>query len=386
MADRTSPSEAGPTTFRNPVLRGFNPDPTICAVPATDTTPTTYFLSTSTFNYFPGAAIYTSTDLINWTLIGHALTRRSQLDLRTAEPGAGSWASTLRYRGDEKRFYLANGLFHRYRPADDERIFPRGFYVWTDNIWDGNAWSDPVYFDNPGFDQDLFWDDACSPPKVYLSTTHRLANRPANSTLKDFAIHISEIDLPSGRTLTPPVVIRQSPHGIAEGSHIIRRGDWYYLFTAEGGTEAGHQEWVFRSRDGPLGPWEGTGKPLWYNGPDEEVQRTGHADVFEDGQGRWWAVLLGVRPLKVREKWVEPQLGRETFLVKVDWVDDWPIFNNGKNIGIVTEGRDSVVQAVTAQGGALWQADLTKDDLELGWYQKREDSFSVVSNRVGEYI
>lgn len=95
----------------------------------------------------------------------------------------------------------------------------------------------------------------------------------------------------------------------------MRRGNWYYLFTAEGGTEAGHQEWVFRSREGPLGPWEGQdrGGPLWYNGPEEEeVQRTGHADVFEDGEGRWWAVLLGVRPLRDEEgggRWLEPQLG-----------------------------------------------------------------------------
>lgn len=48
---------------------------------------------------------------------------------------------------------------------------------------------------------------------------------------------------------------------------------------------------------------------MWFNGPDEEVQRTGHADVFEDGQGRWWAVFLGVRPVKVDGEYLEPQLG-----------------------------------------------------------------------------
>lgn len=108
-----------PLAFHNPVLRGFNPDPTICVVPASGDTPTTYFLSTSTFEYFPGCAIYASTDLLNWKLIGHALNRRSQIELRTVEPGAGSWASTLRYRAGEKRWYLANCLFQRYRPATD---------------------------------------------------------------------------------------------------------------------------------------------------------------------------------------------------------------------------------------------------------------------------
>lgn len=225
---------------------------------------------------------------------------------------------------------------------------------------------------------------------MYLSTTVRTATRPPNSQLKDFAIHISEIDLPSGRTLTPPVVIRSSHHGIAEGSHIIKRGRYYYLFTAEGGTEAGHQEWVFRSKEGVYGPWEGTGKALWYNGPGEEVQRTGHADVFEDGKGRWWGVLLGVRPVKGEAgDWLEPQLGlltletkrmmlahtdqvagRETFLVKVDWVDDWPVFNDGQNITLLTRGRDSKTSKHVDSSALVWKADLDRPDLELGWYQK----------------
>ncbi|EMT66530.1 Putative beta-xylosidase [Fusarium odoratissimum] len=348
-------AEESSLTFTNPVIRGFNPDPTICVVPATDSTPTTFFLSTSTFEFFPGCAIYTSTNLIDWTLIGHALNRRSQIDMRTVEPGAGSWASTLRYRPEERRWYLANGVFHRYRPTVDERIFPRGFYVWTDNIWDDNAWSDPVYFDNPGFDQDdqLFWDDD---GKVYLSTTMRFAWRDPNSKQKDFGIHISEIDISTGRTLTAPKVIRKSPHGIAEGSHIFKR-------------EAGHQEWVFRSKDGPLGPWESRGKPLWYNGPDEEVQRTGHVDVFEDGNGDWWSVLLGVRPVQHQGTFLEPQLGRETFLVKVEWKDDWPIFNDGNNITLKTTGRD-LIKSASKPSLQTWKADLSKDDLELGWYQK----------------
>ncbi|KAH6657776.1 glycosyl hydrolase [Truncatella angustata] len=369
-------------TFQNPILRGFNPDPTICVVrgatgPGVDRQPGThYYLSTSTFEYFPGCAIYHSTDLVNWDLIGHALTRRSQVEMRTVEPGAGSWASTLRYREKEKRFYLANGVFQRYRPGSDERIFPRGFYVWTDNIWDSSSWSDPIYFDNPGFDQDLFWDDATS--KVYLSTTTRLKDRPLNPTQKDFAIHISEIDLPTGRTLTPPVVIRKSHHGIAEGSHIFRREAFYYLLTAEGGTEAGHQEWIFRSAGGVCGPWEGQGRALWYNGPGEEVQRTGHVDMFEDGNGDWWGVFLGVRPVKATSRrgdvdvFLEPQMGRESFLAKVDWVDDWPIFNDGRNITLETQGRGEVRQLITEwqPGDVKWKADLEREDLELGWYQK----------------
>ena len=120
-----------------------------------------------------------------------------------------------------------------------------------------------------------------------------MADRPKDSKQKDFAIHISEINLSSGKSLTAPKIIRSSPHGIAEGSHIIKRGKYYYLFTAEGGTESGHQEWVLRSEKGPLGPWIlGPRNPLWYNGTNDEVQNTGHVDVFEDLKGDWWAVSI----------------------------------------------------------------------------------------------
>ena len=67
-------------TFNNPVISGFNPDPTVVRVEDD------YFLVTSSFEYFPGLPIYHSKDLLNWKLIGHGLTRSSQLNLRTVEP------------------------------------------------------------------------------------------------------------------------------------------------------------------------------------------------------------------------------------------------------------------------------------------------------------
>jgi beta-xylosidase len=99
-------------------------------------------------------------------------------------------------------------------------------------------------------------------------------------------------------------MIRSSSSGVAEGSHIIKRGKYYYLFTAEGGTEAGHSEAVLRSEVGPLGPWE-LGEVLVKSGTSaiDEVQNTGHCDLIEDRNGNWWAVLLAVRPVKRGEVW-----------------------------------------------------------------------------------
>ncbi|KAL5363734.1 glycosyl hydrolase [Aspergillus floccosus] len=342
--------------YNNPIIPGFNPDPSIIRVDKD------YFLVTSSFEYFPGAPIYHSSDLIRWTLIGHALTRPSQIQIHTPEPGGGVWATTLRYH--DGVFYITAASFERYRPQHDDRVWPRGFYVKTTNIWDSDSWSDPVYFDEFGFDQDLFWDDDGT---VYLSSTYRKLNRTPNTNLKDFAVHIVTVDLETGNSISEPKLIRESTSGVAEGSHLFKRGKYYYLFTAEGGTESGHCEWVFRSETSPFGPWEtGPNNPLWQNGVNDEVQNTGHADLVEDAQGRWWAVLLGVRPVRTDDGWEDSVFGRETFLVPVEWVDDWPVFNGGQKISLQGDSPHLYQFDHTV----AWRDDFSQPTLQLGWYRK----------------
>ncbi|KAI5305350.1 hypothetical protein KEM56_004643, partial [Ascosphaera pollenicola] len=337
-------------------LTGSNPDPTIVRVGED------YFLATSTFEYFPGVPIYHSKDLIRWDLIGHALNRRSQLDIRTPEPGGGIWAPTLRYH--KGTFYLTTCSFDRYRPQPDERVWPMGFYVKTDDIWNSESWSEPVYFDQIGFDQDLFWDDDDT---CYLSTTYRMRDRTPGLKIKDFAIHISTIDIETGACTSAPQLVRSSSSGVSEGSHLFKRGKYYYLFTAEGGTESGHSEWVHRSDKSPLGPWEGCPtNPLWRNTTEDEVQNTGHADLVEDVYGRWWAVFLGVRPVKKEDGWVASVFGRETFLVPVTWENDWPIFNGGQKAALTGSGP-AMYQLASPKS---WRDDFDKPELQLGWYRK----------------
>ncbi|RAH64401.1 glycoside hydrolase family 43 protein [Aspergillus aculeatinus CBS 121060] len=342
--------------YINPIIPGFNPDPSIVRVNSD------YFLVTSSFEYVPGAPIYHSTDLIQWTLIGHALTRPSQLQIQTPEPGGGVWATTLRYH--KGFFYCLAACFQRYRPQEDDRVWPRGFYVKTANIWDSDSWSDPVNFDQVGFDQDLFWDDDGT---VYLSSTYRKLDRTPRADLKDFAVHIVPVDLETGASLAEPRLIRESASGVAEGSHLFRRGEYYYLFTAEGGTESGHCEWVSRSKTSPLGPWEvAPTNPLWRNGLSDEVQNTGHADLVEDAEGQWWVVLLGVRPVWRDGVWEESVFGRETFLVPMNWENDWPVINGGKKIPLEYAGP----QLYQWQPPVAWRDDFTQPQLQLGWYRK----------------
>lgn len=288
--------------FNNPILPGFNPDPSFIRVGRD------YFLTTSSFEFTPGAPIYHSTDLIQWELIGHALTRKSQLDIKAPEPGGGVWACTLRYH--DGWYYLTTCVWDRYRPqAQEERAWPQGFYVCTKDIWNSESWSEPVFFDQPGFDQDLFFDDD---GKVYLSTTHPKADRKADSELKELAVHVCEIDLRTGNSLSKATLVRESTTGmgVAEGSHLFKRNGAYFLFVAEGGTESDHRECVYRSKTGPLGPWEECPhNPVLHNGGDEEIQNAGHCDLLEDVDGRWWAVCLAVRPIKTDSGWTPSNLG-----------------------------------------------------------------------------
>lgn len=146
-----------------------------------------------------------------------------------------------------------------------------------------------------------------------------------------------EVDIDTGRSLGPPVILRVSDvgRGIAEGPHIYKKDGWYYLLTAEGGTESLHRAIITRSRS-PLGPYDlppdGEGiNPLVFNGDHPEVRNTGHADMVQGPEGAWWAVLLGVRP---QQNGVAP-LGRETFLVPVQWPDGgWPVFNKGQPVSL----------------------------------------------------
>lgn len=154
------------------------------------------------------------------------------------------------------------------------------------------------------------------------------------------AVHVCEIDLETGRQLTSARKIKNAvshlAHKVSEGPHIFVRNGFYYLSTAEGGTEAEHQQCIARSREGPYGPWEmapyGEVNPILYNGDDRDIQLTGHSDFVEAEDGSWWTVFLAVRPVFENGKQLLSPLGRETCLAPVQWIDDWPVVNGGKRI------------------------------------------------------
>ncbi len=283
--------------FKNPIIPGFYPDPSVCRF-GND-----YYLVTSSFEYFPGVPIFHSRDLINWRQIGHCLTRKSQLLLEKAQSSRGIYAPTIRYH--DGTFYMVT-----------TNIIAGGhFYVHTQNP--SGEWSEPVWVDQYGIDPSLFFDDD---GKVYLTGTG------------DNYIAQSEIDIKTGKRLTDVKRIWAGTGGIyPEGPHLYKIDKTYYLMIAEGGTKYGHMETIAKS-DNPWGPFESYPRNpiLTHRRTVGPIQATGHADLIEAHNGSWWLVFLGIRPNNGFPRC--HHLGRETFLAPVTWTKDgWPVVGrNGK--------------------------------------------------------
>ncbi len=288
--------------YRNPILPGFNPDPSICRVEDT------FYLVTSSFEFFPGVPLYTSKNLVNWTLTGHVLDRESQLPLAGSNPSGGIFAPTIRYH---------DGLFYMIT-TNVGVMFGSGrtgnFIVHAADP--AGPWSEPVWVDQFGIDPSLFWDDdgRC----YFCGTGH-------DEAVGGQGIIFFEVNPLTGEILSEKKFISHGSGGkCPEGPHLYKKDGWYYLMLAEGGTEYGHMETIARSRsidgpyefrpDGPLLTCRGQ------SGDCNPIQCTGHADLVEAADGSWWVVSLGTRPTGP----LLHHLGRETFLAPITWVDGWP--------------------------------------------------------------
>src|SRR4051812_9305303 len=271
--------------IRNPILPGFNPDPSILRVGED------YYIATSTFEWFPGVQIHHSRDLANWRLLTRPLRLASQLDMRGDPDSCGIWAPCLTY---------ADGLFHliytdvkRYGRASgggSANASLRDFhnYLVTAKQIDGD-WSDPIYLNSSGFDPSLFHEEDGRKYLVNMLWDHRPgANRFAGIVLQEYSV--AEQTLVGERVN----IFKGTDIGFTEAPHLYKRDGWYYLLTAEGGTGWGHAVTMARSRN-LTGPYEL--HPDKYaltsrDRPDAPLQRAGHADLMETPSGETWMVYL----------------------------------------------------------------------------------------------
>ena len=288
-------------TYPNPLIPGFNPDPSVILADGA------YYLVTSTFEYLPGIPVYRSADLITWTHIGNVATRPEQTGVDGVATGGGVWAPTIRYR---------DGVFYVIVTI---AMSPRGCVVFTATDPAG-PWSDGITIEGVGgIDPDLAWDEDGTAYVTFsgLSTSGEQVGQ-------HLGIQQVRVDLAAGKALEEPRSL-WSGTGLKfpEAPHLYQRGDSWYLMIAEGGTERGHGVSVARGPS-PEGPFEGhpANPVLSARSTSRPIQNTGHADLIATPDGGTALVLLGVRPLGLTQSF--SPLGRETFITPVSWADGWP--------------------------------------------------------------
>ena len=299
-------------TIRNPILRGFNPDPSIVRV-GDD-----YYIATSTFEWFPGVQIHHSRDLVHWRLLTRPLRRASQLNLMGDPDSCGVWAPCLTHAdGLFWLIYTDVKRFGRTTVGGAGGASLRDFhnYLVTCPTIDGD-WSDPVPLNSSGFDPSLFHDDDGRKYLLNMLWDHRPGNnRFAGIVLQEYSV--KERRLVGNRK----TIFTGTALGFTEAPHLYKRNGWYYLLTAEGGTGWGHAVTMARSRT-LTGPYElHPDTPILSarHRPDVELQRAGHADLVETPDGETYLVYLCGRPLRNRGRCT---LGRETAIQKMVWGED----------------------------------------------------------------
>jgi len=303
--------------IQNPILPGFNPDPSICRA-GND-----YYIATSTFEWYPGVQIHHSTDLANWNLACRPLQRQSQLDMRGNPDSCGIWAPCLSYCDD--KFWL---VYTDVKRLDGNFKDAHNYIVTASAIC--GPWSDPVYINSSGFDPSLFHDDDGRKWFLNMLWNHRgdsIGGHPKHPAFD--GILLQEYDVSAGKlTGIKKNIFKGSDLGLAEAPHLLKRGDWYYLTVAEGGTGYSHAVTMARSQtiDGTYELHPDVHLISAKDDAAHALQRTGHGQIVETPDGQTYHTFLCSRPLPGRRS----PLGRESGIEKCVWRDDgWLYLEHG---------------------------------------------------------
>ncbi|MDO0448741.1 glycoside hydrolase family 43 protein [Clostridioides difficile] len=371
--------------IKNPILPGFNPDPCICRK-GDD-----YYLVVSSFEWFPGIPVYHSKDLKNWELYTHILTDETKIDLKKLPSSKGIWAPCLTYCEEEDLFYIVYGIMN----SMNARYFDVDNYLITSKDIKGE-WSEPVYLHSSGFDASIFHDDD---GKKWIASldweTREGYEKPGVICLVEYCTKKKEIvgypkRIWSGGT----------DRGCIEAPHITKRGDYYYIMCAEGGTGYGHSVTMGRAKN-IWGPYEKDSmnpivtsipgdfyerhdpdhlKPKYYN-PESKLQKSGHGSYIETTSGEVYLVHLTSRPF-VPE--LRCTLGRETAIQKMKWTkDNWLRMEDESNLAkeYVSESKleEHLVSSIPSFD------DFDSNELGLQYYAPRISSlsFADVKSRPG---
>lgn len=344
--------------YKNPVISGFFPDPSICRAGGS------YYLVCSSFQYFPGIPLFESKDLINWEMIGNVLTRESQLPLAGASSCSGIFAPTIRYNNG--RFYVVT----------TNTTTGGNFYVYTDDIY--GEWSDPIYVEQDGIDPSLYFEDG----KVYF-----MSNGSDDSG--EGGIVQCEIDITTGKKLSPCKCVWKGAGGrFLESPHLYKINGLYYLMASEGGTEYGHMV-VYARGESVYGPFESYyGNPVLTNRNlgGYQIQGCGHADLIEDVNGNRWMLHLGFRQIG---QWTMHHItGREVYLVPVQF-DENGWFTAGENGTVRDRFKTDLINAeqkfwkeYTFENTRIGREWVFLQNPDMGNYDFSENCFKIKASEI----
>lgn len=283
-------------TYKNPILPGFHPDPSIVRV-GDD-----YYMANSTFQFFPGIVLSHSKDLVNWEYIGHGITSNEDLPLDGLPDSFGIWAPDISYH---------DGMFYLFATLRNTTENGRVNIMMKSKTPEG-PYSKPVVINENGLDPSHFIDD---------DGTHYMVYGASGATILQLNEECTE-------AVAEPITLWKGTGGISpEGPHLLRKDGYYYIIHAEGGTEYGHCVTVARSKH-LHGPYENCpyNPVMTQTDRSAAIQRAGHAKLVQTQHGEWWMVYLAGRPLGDGYC----SLGRETCMDPVQWHEDgWFTVNGG---------------------------------------------------------
>lgn len=344
--------------IQNPVLPGFNADPSMIRVGDT------YYIANSTFEWFPGVRIHSSKDLVHWNLLPSPLSTTTLLDMRGNPSSGGIWAPDLSYA--DGKFWLV---------YTDVKITEGAFKDMTNYLTTSTdilgPWSDPIKINGVGFDSSLFHDGDGKKYLVQQTWDHREYNHPFDGiTLTEFNTETMKLNPKTART-----IYRGTSVGLVEGPHLYKIKGAYYLFAAQGGTVFTHEEVVAKSNSlnensfetEPDGPFITN-----FDTPDFYLQKQGHGALVQTPSDEWYYASLVSRPWnRKNESAHDPRgwstLGRETSIQKVEWdKNGWPRVVGGHGGQIEVEAPIDAIETKAPKNHSQHD-EFDSDKLNINW-------------------
>jgi xylan 1,4-beta-xylosidase len=292
-AEGSRTADVGNGHYRNPIIAGDYPDPTVLK-DGDD-----YYMTHSSIDAMPGLLIWHSRDLVNWSPVCAALPK----------PLGTVFACDLIKHDGRYFIYIP---FMKAPWSENLKSFANIYVIHADNI--AGPWSDPVDLDIGGFidpghivsEDGERWLYLSGVSKVKLSANGLAVAGPVEHAYDGW--RYPEDWIVEGYSL--------------EGPKLMRRGDWFYLISAVGGTggpATGHMVIAARSPSA-TGPWENCPhNPIVRSQSDAEPWHSrGHATAVEGPGGQWYLIYHGYEN-------GYRTLGRQTLLEPIEWTaDDWP--------------------------------------------------------------